>query len=124
RAFSGAACPGLDPGWKPVRVRKTRQKNLEPRSDSIGAKRLLSRTETASVQSPGGCHGYQYSADVPCLRSVFRSLVRYDLGFLVRGAAAGSKRPSCAKPPRLSAASRSAGSMPADHSLRAIPVCI
>jgi len=28
--FPAKACPGLDPGWKPVRVRKTRQKNLEP----------------------------------------------------------------------------------------------
>jgi hypothetical protein len=35
--FPAKACPGLDPGWKPVRVKKTRQnKNLEPRSDSIG----------------------------------------------------------------------------------------
>ena len=29
--FPAKACPGLDPGWRPVRVRKTRQiKNLEP----------------------------------------------------------------------------------------------
>ena len=28
-AFSSEACPGLDPGWIPVRVKKTRQnKNL------------------------------------------------------------------------------------------------
>ena len=33
-------------------------------------------------------------ADVTCLRRVVRSLVRYDLGFLVRGATARSKRPS------------------------------
>jgi len=36
RAFSSEACPGRDPGWIPVRVKKTRQiKNLEPRFDSI-----------------------------------------------------------------------------------------
>jgi hypothetical protein len=30
-AFQAKACPGLDPGWKPVRVKKARQiKNLEP----------------------------------------------------------------------------------------------
>jgi hypothetical protein len=34
--FRAKACPGLDPGWVPVRVKKTRQiKNLEPRFDSI-----------------------------------------------------------------------------------------
>src|SRR5258708_5044172 len=34
--FQAKACPGLDPGWKPVRVKKTRQiKKLEPRFDSI-----------------------------------------------------------------------------------------
>jgi hypothetical protein len=31
RAFSSEACPGLDPGWTPVRGKKTRQnKKLEP----------------------------------------------------------------------------------------------
>src|SRR6266852_4804784 len=29
KAFSSEACPGRDPGWVPVRVKKTRQ-NLEP----------------------------------------------------------------------------------------------
>src|SRR5260370_24631514 len=34
--FQAKACPGLDPGWTPVRVKKTRQiKNPEPRFDSI-----------------------------------------------------------------------------------------
>jgi hypothetical protein len=34
--FQAKACPALDAGWRPVRVRKTRQiKNLEPRFDSI-----------------------------------------------------------------------------------------
>lgn len=37
------------------------------------------------------------SADFPRLRSIFRCLVRYDLGLLVRGTAAGSKRPSRVK---------------------------
>src|SRR6202021_1034639 len=40
--FGAKACPGLDPGWIPVRVKKTRQnKNLEPRSDSIGTEKAL-----------------------------------------------------------------------------------
>jgi ribosomal protein S18 acetylase RimI-like enzyme len=35
--FPATACPALDAGWTPVRVKKTRQnKNLGPRSDSIG----------------------------------------------------------------------------------------
>ena len=34
--FRAKACPGLDPGWVPVRVKKTRQnKKLEPGSDLI-----------------------------------------------------------------------------------------
>jgi dodecin len=40
--FRAKACPGLDPGWIPVRVKKTRQnKNLEPGSDSIGTGKAL-----------------------------------------------------------------------------------
>jgi hypothetical protein len=48
----------------------------------------------ANRQRPplGGRHGYEYSTDFTGLRSIFRPLVRYDLGRLVRGAAAGSKR--------------------------------
>jgi hypothetical protein len=61
-----------------------------------GAGARSSRTETASDQPPGGCHGYELG-DFPGLRSIFRSLVRYDLGLLVRGTAAGSKRPSRVK---------------------------
>jgi hypothetical protein len=40
--FQAKACPALDAGWRPVRVKKTRQiKNLEPRFDSIrNGKRL------------------------------------------------------------------------------------
>src|ERR1700685_3556148 len=42
--FRAKACPGLDPGWIPVRVKKTRQnKNLEPRPDSIGTEKALGR---------------------------------------------------------------------------------
>ena len=34
--FQAKACPGLDPGWVSVRVKKTRQnRNLEPRFDFI-----------------------------------------------------------------------------------------
>src|SRR5438477_6888985 len=40
--FQAKACPGLDPGWIPVRVKKTRQnKKIEPRSDSIGTEKAL-----------------------------------------------------------------------------------
>jgi hypothetical protein len=42
--FQAKACPGLDPGWTPVRVKKTRQiKNLEPRFDSIETEKALVR---------------------------------------------------------------------------------
>jgi hypothetical protein len=40
--FRAKACPGLDPGWRPVRVKKTRQtKNLEPGFDSIETEKAL-----------------------------------------------------------------------------------
>jgi hypothetical protein len=40
--FQAKACPGLDPGWRPVRVKKTRQiKNPEPRFDLIETERAL-----------------------------------------------------------------------------------
>jgi hypothetical protein len=33
--FQAKACPGLDPRWPPVRVKKTRQNNnLEPKGSS------------------------------------------------------------------------------------------
>jgi hypothetical protein len=42
RAFSSESLPGLDPGWMPVRVKKTHQNNNpEPRSDSIGTEKAL-----------------------------------------------------------------------------------
>ena len=45
RAFPAKACPGLDPGWRLVRVKKTRQiRNLESCLDSI-------KTEGASARS-------------------------------------------------------------------------
>src|SRR5215204_4615110 len=40
--FQAKACPALDAGWIPVRVKKTRQnKKVEPRSDSIGTEKAL-----------------------------------------------------------------------------------
>jgi hypothetical protein len=40
--FQAKACPGLDPGWTPVRVKKTLQnKKTEPRSDAIGTEKAL-----------------------------------------------------------------------------------
>jgi hypothetical protein len=40
--FQAKACPALDAGWTPVRVKKTRQiKNLEPRFDSIETEKAL-----------------------------------------------------------------------------------
>jgi hypothetical protein len=42
KRFPAKACPGLDPGWVPVRARKTRQiKNREPRFDSIETEKAL-----------------------------------------------------------------------------------
>ena len=56
--FQPKACPGLDPGWIPVRVKKTRQiKKLEPRFDSV-------ETATALVAVA--------AADVDPLRSIGR----------------------------------------------------
>jgi hypothetical protein len=44
--FPAKAGLGLDAGWGPVRVKKTRQiKNPEPRSDSIGAQKARGRRE-------------------------------------------------------------------------------
>ena len=57
---------------------------------------LVRREQNCKRSTPGGCYGYDLS-DFPGLRSIFRSLVRYDRGLLVRGAAAGSKRPSRVK---------------------------
>jgi hypothetical protein len=40
--FQAKACFGPDPGWIPVRVKKTRQNTkMEPRSDSIGTEAAL-----------------------------------------------------------------------------------
>src|SRR5476649_2829285 len=49
--FQAKACPALDAGWRPVRVKKTRQtNNLEPRFDSIEAEKAL-------VDRPPNHHG-------------------------------------------------------------------
>jgi hypothetical protein len=44
--FPAKACAGPDPGWGPVRVKKTRPiKNPEPRSDLIETKKARGRRE-------------------------------------------------------------------------------
>ena len=44
--FPAKARPGLDPGWGPVGVKKTRQiKNPGPRSDSTGTEKARGRRE-------------------------------------------------------------------------------
>jgi hypothetical protein len=48
-AFSSESPPGLDPGWIPVRVKKTRQIKREClRSDAIGAEEVYSQTHTSA----------------------------------------------------------------------------
>ena len=90
-------CEGLRP-WKPGLLRPGRRKFLKCTFDGRGdvADRALvlgRREQKLQAITPGGCHGYELS-DFPGLWSVFRSLVRYDRGLLVRGAAAESKRAS------------------------------
>jgi hypothetical protein len=69
--------------WIPVRLKKTRQnKNLEPRSDSIGSERLTSRLCSADLwqlslldggaESLGRIKGSLARCDRPSLRDVFR----------------------------------------------------
>jgi hypothetical protein len=44
--FPAKACPGLAPGWGPVRGKKTHHiKNPEPRSDAIGTEKARGRRE-------------------------------------------------------------------------------
>ena len=44
--FPAKACPGLAPGWGPVRARKARHiKNPEPRSNAIGTEKARGRRE-------------------------------------------------------------------------------
>src|SRR5215204_6356445 len=51
--FQAKACPGLDPGWAPVRVKKTRQnKNQELGSDFNQNRKGSSRADRKSVGSP------------------------------------------------------------------------
>jgi hypothetical protein len=48
--FPAKACPALDAGWIPVRVKKTRQnKEKEPRSDSTGTEKALARRECGTA---------------------------------------------------------------------------
>src|ERR1700723_525316 len=55
-AFSSESLPGLDAGWIPVRVKKTRQnKNPEPRSDSIGTEKALADQISALRAGRNGC---------------------------------------------------------------------
>src|SRR3989454_4974899 len=62
--FQAKACPGLDPGWIPVRVKMRQNKKIEPRSDSIGTEKALARLPPCLLRSPlrGGF--------LPCLRFV------------------------------------------------------
>src|SRR5258706_3295156 len=56
--FRAKAYPGLDPGWTPVRVKKTRQnKRVEPGSDSIRTDKALG---TPFARAGGGCRFTQY----------------------------------------------------------------
>jgi hypothetical protein len=65
--FQAKACPGLDPGWGPVREGKTRQTtNLDPRFDSI-------ETEKALVPI------LRYSSPVPWISAIAISLVLWSL---------------------------------------------
>jgi hypothetical protein len=44
--FPAKACPGLAPGWGPVRAKKARHvKNPEPRSNAIGTEKARGRRE-------------------------------------------------------------------------------
>jgi hypothetical protein len=82
--------------WSPQIFEARFRCDRPSRRGRAGASARWSRTETSSDQPPGECHGYELS-DFPGVRRIFRSLVRYDLGLLVRGTAAGSKRPSRVK---------------------------
>jgi hypothetical protein len=42
--FQAKACPGLDPGWMPVRVKKTRQKD-ESNPRPMAARSAVTMTE-------------------------------------------------------------------------------
>jgi hypothetical protein len=53
KRFQAKACPGLDPGWTPVRVKKTRQiKNLELRFDSIETEKALGKAGASPHHAP------------------------------------------------------------------------
>jgi hypothetical protein len=46
--FQAKACPGLDPGWKPVRVKKTRHQESRAPFDSIETEKALGGFAAAS----------------------------------------------------------------------------
>ena len=49
--FQAKACPGLDPGWRPVRGKKTRQiQNPERRFDSIETEKALDMIQQLKVR--------------------------------------------------------------------------
>ncbi len=53
--FRAKACPGLDPGWTPVRVKKTREnKTVEPGSDSSRDQKALAAAAQASQLGSDG----------------------------------------------------------------------
>jgi hypothetical protein len=98
-----------------LRIFETNTFDVISRDDVTDRAQVLVRREQNCKRStPGGCHGYEYSADFPGLRSILHSLVRYDLGLLVRGTAAGSKRPSPVKNGASCEQHVGAGSTPAD----------
>jgi hypothetical protein len=52
KRFQAKACPGPDPGWRPVCVKKTRQiKNLAPGFDSIETEKVLARLGVEELEN-------------------------------------------------------------------------
>ena len=80
--------------WSP-QISETNTFDVISRGDVADRAQVpVRREQKLQAINPGGSHGYEFSADFAGLRSIFRSVVRYDRGLLVRRAAAGSKRPS------------------------------
>jgi hypothetical protein len=84
--------------WSP-QIFETNTFDVISRGDVADRAQMPVRREQKlqAINPLGGCHGYEFSADFPGLRSIFHSRVRYDLGLLVCGAATGSRRPSRVK---------------------------
>src|SRR5882724_5338374 len=105
--FPAKACPGLDPGWTPVRVKKTRQiKNPELRSDSIGSERALGRRVEVNIKSgdlavacddeidTGVCGCFALRPRAPCqtsriVQDLGRAMMRIDIMGMRRSKIAG-----------------------------------